>query len=64
MAHSRGSLTVHRTRYVQHRRALLYSLERAVSMALIGIKESGEPGMSETVYAERLSEILTETLGL
>jgi hypothetical protein len=35
-------------------------LDLPVSMALIGIKESGKPGMSEH-YAELFFEILTET---
>lgn len=40
-----------------------HPLQLAVLVALIGIEESGEPGMSETIYVELFLEILTETPG-
>jgi hypothetical protein len=36
-----------------------HPLGLSVSVALVGIKESGVPGVSETVYAELFFEILT-----
>ena len=40
-----------------------HPLKLTVSVPLIGIKESDEPGMSEIVYAEIFIEMLTETPG-